>query len=108
MLTDKLYDSFTQKKISMKKLLEYSLQFLLDIESNTSILPFFELDMISKYFPEYKNDLKNLCNKNWEIEKKIATFVMKKKIYYIVVDMKRILLKEIECIEAGFLSVSIV
>jgi hypothetical protein len=33
---------------------------------------------------------------------------MKKKKYYIVVDMKRILLKEIDYMEVGFLFVSIV
>ena len=40
--------------------------------------------------------------------KKIATFVMKKKIYYIVVDMKKLSLNEIEYMEGGFLFVSIV
>ena len=59
-LTDKLYESLTNKKISKKKLLEYSFQFLLDRESNTSILSFFELDMISQYFPEYENEIKKI------------------------------------------------
>ena len=57
-LTDKYYDILTKKKISKKKLLEYSFQFLLDREPNTSILSFFELNIISKYFPEYENQIK--------------------------------------------------
>ena len=57
-LTDKYYDILTKKKISKKKLLEYSFQFLLDREPNTSILLFFELNIISKYFPEYENQIK--------------------------------------------------
>ena len=107
-LTDEYHDILTKKKISKKKLLEYSFQFLLDREPNTSILSFFELNIISKYFPEYEHEIKKFCNKNWGIEKKIATFVMKKKKYYIVVDIKRLLLKEIKYMEGGFSSVSIV
>ena len=57
-LNDKLYKYLTNKKISKKKLVEYSFQFLLDREPNTSILSIFELDMISKYFPEYENEIK--------------------------------------------------
>ena len=63
LLTDEYYNGLTKKKISKKKLLEYSFQFLLDRESNKSILAFFELNIISKYFPEYENKIKNLCTK---------------------------------------------
>ena len=63
LLTNEYYDSLTKKKISKKKLLKYSFQFLLDRESNTSILSFFELKIISKYFPEYENVIKNFCTK---------------------------------------------
>ena len=108
LLTNEYYDNLTKKKISKKKLLEYSFQFLLHREPNTSILSFFELNIISKYFPEYENEIKNICAKNWGIEKKLAIFVKKKKKYYIVVDMKRILLKEIKYMEVGFSSVRIV
>ena len=58
LLTDEYHESLTKKKISKKKLLEYSFQFLLDREPNTSILSFFELNIISKYFPEYENEIK--------------------------------------------------
>ena len=108
LLTDEYYDILTKKKVSKKKLLEYSFHFLLDRESNSSILSFFELNIISKYFPEYEDEMKNICTKNWGIEKKLATFVIKNKKYYIVVGMKRTLLKEKEHMENGFLFVSIV
>ena len=57
-LNDEYYDILTKKKISKKKLLEYSFQFLLDREPNTSILSSFNLNIISKYFPEYENEIK--------------------------------------------------
>ena len=63
-LTNEYHDSLTKKKISKKKLLEYSFQFLMKREPNTSILSFFELNIISKYFPEFENEIKNLCTKN--------------------------------------------
>tara|TARA_Y100001970_G_C13524636_1_gene504656 strand:- start:63 stop:332 length:270 start_codon:yes stop_codon:yes gene_type:complete len=60
LLTDEYHESLTKKKISKKKLLEYSFQFLLEREPNTSILSFFELNIISKYFPEYENEIKKI------------------------------------------------
>ena len=62
-LSDKYYESLTRKKISKSKLLQYSFKFLLDREPNTSILSFFELDIISKYFPEYEKEMR----KNFEV-----------------------------------------
>ena len=58
LLTDEYYKGLTKKKISKKRLLEYSFQFLLEREPNTSIFSFFELNMISKYFPEYESEIK--------------------------------------------------
>ena len=60
LLNDEYYFNLTKKKISKKKLLEYSFQFLLHREPNTSILSFFELNIISKYFPEYENEIKKI------------------------------------------------
>ena len=61
-LTNEYHDSLTNKKISKKKLLEYSFQFLLEREPNTSILSFFELNIISKYFPEYEKEIKKILS----------------------------------------------
>ena len=57
--SDNFYESLTNEIISKKKLLEYSFEFLLQRESNTSILSFFDLQIISKYFPEYEDHIKN-------------------------------------------------
>ena len=62
LITDEYHDSLTKKKISKKELLEKSFQFLMDREPNTSILFFFELHIISKYFPEYENEIKKFLN----------------------------------------------
>ena len=40
-----------------ERLLDASFRFLLDRESNTSILPSFELSVISRYFPEYEREI---------------------------------------------------
>ena len=61
-LTNEYHDSVTKKKISKKKLLEYSFQFLMKREPNTSILSFFELNIISKYFPEYEKEIKKVLS----------------------------------------------
>ena len=60
LLTDEYHNILTKKKISKKKLLEYSFQYLLDRELNTTILSYFELNIISKYFPEYENKIKQI------------------------------------------------
>lgn len=57
-LSDKVHQRITNNKVSKKKLLEYSLEFLLDRESNKSILSFFELEIISEYFPEYEKEIR--------------------------------------------------
>ena len=57
-LSDKVHQRITNNKVSKKKLLEYSLEFLLDRESNKSILSFFELEIISEYFLEYEKEIR--------------------------------------------------
>lgn len=42
---------------SVQKLLDYSFQFLLEREPNTSILRSFELPVIERYFPEYTQEI---------------------------------------------------
>lgn len=43
---------------SSEQLLEASFQFLLEREPNTSILASFDLPLISRYFPEYEQDIR--------------------------------------------------
>ncbi len=42
----------------IEKLLQESFRFLLERESNTSILSSFDLAVISRYFPEYENEIR--------------------------------------------------
>ena len=52
-VTDQMLLNLTNNKTSKEKLLNFSFNFLLERESNTSILSSFDLTVISKYFPEY-------------------------------------------------------
>jgi len=42
---------------STEELLQQSFEFLLERESNTSILPSFDLPLIGRYFPEYEQQI---------------------------------------------------
>jgi len=44
---------------STEALLRESFQFLLERESNTSILPSFDLPLIGRYFPEYEQEIQS-------------------------------------------------
>jgi hypothetical protein len=48
-LTDIIY-----QKITKNELLKFSFKFLLEREINTSILSFFDVTIITRYFPEHK------------------------------------------------------
>ena len=63
-LTDDTHQNLTNGKASKKELIEFSFKFLLEREPNTSILPSFELSMISRYFPEYRKTVKEWNAKN--------------------------------------------
>ena len=61
-LSDEVHLDFTNNKISKEELIKFSFEFLLERETNTSILSSFELNIISKYFPEYLLSVKKFCN----------------------------------------------
>ncbi len=48
----------TNGRISNIELLKKSFEFLLQRESNTSILRSFDLSVISRYFPEFEREIK--------------------------------------------------
>jgi hypothetical protein len=54
------HEKLTGGHISAEKLLEKSFEFLLQRESNTSILRTFELPVIGRYFPEYETSIRNM------------------------------------------------
>ena len=52
-VTDQMLLNLTNNKTSKEELLNFSFNFLLERESNTSIFSSFDLTVISKYFHEY-------------------------------------------------------
>ena len=61
-VTDQMLLNLTKNKISKEELLNFSFNFLLEREPNTSILSKFDIIVISKYFPEYISKVKNYCS----------------------------------------------
>jgi len=54
------HEKLTGGLISAEKLVEKSFEFLLERESNTSILRTFELPVIGRYFPEYETSIRKM------------------------------------------------
>jgi len=51
------YDKLTGGKVTPEKLIEKSFEFLLEHESNTSILSSFDLTLINRYFSAYEKSI---------------------------------------------------
>jgi len=54
------YEKLTGKRVTPAVLVEKSFEFLLERESNTSILGSFDLPVIGQYFPEYERVIKGM------------------------------------------------
>ena len=54
------HKKLTGGRVSAEKLVEKSFEFLLQRESNTSILRTFDLPIIGRYFPEYETTIREL------------------------------------------------
>ena len=61
-VTDQMLLNLIKNKISKEELLNFSFNFLLEREPNTSILSKFDIIVISKYFPEYISKVENYCS----------------------------------------------
>jgi hypothetical protein len=59
-LSSSYYEKLTGKQVAPEVLIEKSFEFLLERESNTSILRSFELPVIGRYFPEYEKTIKKM------------------------------------------------
>ena len=57
-LTPDYWEKLTARQVEPEILIEKSFAFLLERESNTSILSSFELSLIGHYFPEYERVIK--------------------------------------------------
>ena len=61
-VTDKVLLELTNNLVSKKDLLDFSFNFLLRKEPNTSIMTTFEISIISQFFTEYKNEVRSWCH----------------------------------------------
>ena len=61
-VTDQSLTDLTYNNTTKTQLLEFSFNFLLDREPNTSILSSFDINVISKYFSDYRDKVRRWCN----------------------------------------------
>lgn len=54
------YEKLTNKSVKPEELVKQSFLFLLERESNTSILRSFDLPLIGHYFPEYEKTIQSM------------------------------------------------
>ena len=63
-VTDQSLTELTDDNATKTQLLEFSLNLLLDREPNTSILSSFDINVISKYFSNYKDEVRRWCDES--------------------------------------------
>ena len=61
-VTASYYEKLTNKRVIPEVLVEKSFEFLLERESNTSILRSFDLPVIGHYFPEYERVIQGMLD----------------------------------------------
>ena len=57
-VTDQSLTDLTDDKVTKTQLLKFSFKFLLEREPNTSILSSFDINVISKYFSDYGDEVR--------------------------------------------------
>ena len=63
-VTDQNHTDLTDNNVTKTQLLEFSFKFLLEREPNTSILSSFDINVITKYFPDYREEVRRWCNES--------------------------------------------
>ena len=63
-VTDQSLNDLTDNNVTKTQLLKFSFNFLLDREPNTSILSSFDIKVISRYFSDYKDEVRRWCDEN--------------------------------------------
>ena len=63
-VTDQSLNDLTDNNVTKTQLLEFSFTFLLEREPNTSILSSFDINVISKYFSNYKDEVRRCCDES--------------------------------------------
>ena len=61
-VTDQSLIDLTDNNVTKTQLLEFSFKFLLEREPNTSILSSFDINVITKYFPDYRDEVRRWCD----------------------------------------------
>ena len=61
-VTNQSLTDLTDDNVTKTQLLEFSFNFLLDREPNTSILSSFDINVISKYFSDYRDEVRRWCD----------------------------------------------
>ena len=61
-VTGQCLNDLTDNNVTKTQLLEFSFKFLLDNEPNTSILKSFDMNVISRYFSDYRDEVTRWCN----------------------------------------------
>ena len=63
-VTDQSLTDLADNKVTKTQLLDFSFNFLLDREPNTSILSSFDINVISKYFSDYNDEIRRWCDES--------------------------------------------
>ena len=63
-VTDQSLSDLSDNNLTKIQLLEFSFRFLLEREPNTSILSSFDINVISKYFSNYKDEVRRWCDES--------------------------------------------
>ena len=61
-ITDQSLTDLTENNVTKTQLLEFSFNFLLNREPNTSILSSFDINVISKYFSDFGAEVRRWCD----------------------------------------------
>ena len=61
-VTDKSLIDLTDNNVTKTQLLDFSFSLLLDREPNTSILSSSDINLISKYFSDYNDEVRRWCD----------------------------------------------
>ena len=63
-VTDQSLNDLTDNNVTKTQLLKFSFKFLLGREPNTSILSSFDINVISKYFSDYRDEVRRWCDES--------------------------------------------
>ena len=63
-VTDQSLTDLTDNNVTKTQLLKFSFNFLLEREPNTTIFSSFDINVITKYFPDYRDEVRRWCNEN--------------------------------------------